>query len=99
MSQTYAQTLRIHRRRFFLTLLDKTPDGKGNHLVFAEAASQAGLTTSADQAATEFAWLEAQGFVACQGREQETLIATLTRTGREVAQGVVSAPRIAPYEG
>ena len=96
MTLNYAEVLSTHRRRFFLLLLAKLPDAKGNHRVFAEAANQAKITTA--QVAAEFAWLQKQGLVSTQGKEEEVIVATLSRRGREVADGRARLDGIAPYE-
>ena len=96
MTLNYAEVLSTHRRCFFLLLLAKFPDGKGNHRVFAEAANQAKITTA--QVAAEFAWLQEQGLVSTQGKEEEVIVATLSRRGREVADGRARLDGIAPYE-
>ena len=98
MTLNYAEVLSTHRRRFFLLLLAKLPDGKGNHRVFAEAANQAKITTTEAQVAAEFAWLQEQGLVSTQGKEEEVIVATLSRRGREVADGRARLDGIAPYE-
>ena len=82
------------RRLCILKSLSESQAKTANSSLLLMVLEQFGLVTTADQVASDLAWLAEQGLVTTRS-VADTVIATATKRGLSVASGVVSHPGVA----
>lgn len=89
----FAQLLSADRRLVILRLLSAAPEYTANAFVLRPGLEAVGHAMSADQLATELAWLAEQGLVELEAVAGVT-VARLTARGADVAAGRVVTPGV-----
>lgn len=89
----FAQLLSEDRRLVILRLLAAAPEYTLNAFVLARGLEQMGHAMSADQLATELAWLAEQGLAQLEG-VADVAVARLTARGADVAAGRAVTPGV-----
>jgi len=89
----FAQLLAEDRRLVLLRLLSAAPQYALNAFVLRPGLEAVGHAVSADQLATELAWLAEQGLVELEAVVNVT-VASLTARGADVAAGRVVTPGV-----
>lgn len=90
---SFAQLLSEDRRLVLLRLLSAAPEYTANAFVLRPGLESLGHAMSADQLATELAWLAEQGLVELEAVANVT-VARLTARGADVAAGRVVTPGV-----
>lgn len=95
MNHDYGATLRRHRRLAILRFLQASPTYTSNVSILTDVLNSdlIGIDTSRDQATTELAWLEENGFVKLGG-QPDFRVATATARGVDIALGRATHPDI-----
>jgi hypothetical protein len=89
----FAQLLSEDRRLVILRLLSAAPEYTLNAFVLRPGLEAVGHAMSADQLATELAWLAEQGLVALDA-VADVIVARLTPRGADVASGRIVTPGV-----
>lgn len=89
----FAQLLSEDRRLVILRLLSAAPEYTLNAFVLRPGLEAVGHSISADQLATELAWLAEQGLVELEA-VVNVAVARLTSRGADVASGRVVTPGV-----
>jgi hypothetical protein len=90
---SFSALLTADRRLVILRLLACAPEYALNDFVLREGLASAGHAVSADQLATELAWLAEQG-LATLGAVADMTVARLTGRGADVASGRAVTPGV-----
>lgn len=90
---TYASTLRRHRRLAILRHLEACTDYTSNASILVDVLDGVGVTSSRDQVITELAWLRENGFVTYT-ETGAFVVVEATLRGVEVARGRATHPEI-----
>lgn len=93
MMREMGELWRHHLRLTIIRLLEKAPDYATNESILHDAVRALGVRVTRDQVRGEIAWLAEQGLVEIEDLDGLT-IATATRRGVEVAQGLASHPGV-----
>lgn len=89
----FTQLLAADRRLVILRLLSAAPQYTLNAFVLRPGLEAVGHSVSADQLATELAWLAEQGLVELEA-VVDVAVASLTARGADVAAGRVVTPGV-----
>lgn len=92
MSENYATEVSRHRRLAILRHLEASPEYIGNASILQSVLVRLGLPLTYDEVITELVWLKEQGMVTLEG--DAFVVATASRRGVEVAQGLATHPGI-----
>jgi len=90
---SYEDFNRKHRRLSILLHLSEAPQYTANASILADVLNNVGLPSTYDQVVTELVWLKENGFVDYVDHGS-VVVATTTRSGVEIAQGIGSHPDI-----
>lgn len=90
----YLEAVAQHRRLTILRTLQQAPDYRCNDSILTSIANTVGLRASRDQIAGDLAWLVEQQLATTETLEGGLIVATATRRGCEVAQGIVIHPGV-----
>lgn len=98
MDQTADTYDAFRRRECRLVILRCTATGNGtsNDSMLERLLAHWGLRVTRAQVRTELAWLRENGFVALTPLDHDVLRVTITRRGREIADGRATHPDITP---
>ena len=89
----FAQLYSEDRRLVILRMLSAAPEYTANAFVLRPGLEAVGHAMSADQLATELAWLAEQGLLGL-GAVADVTVAKLTQRGADVAAGRVVTPGV-----
>jgi hypothetical protein len=90
----FAEFQTADRRLVLLRALAAAAQYKANAFLLRSYAQSVGHTASADQIATDLAWLAEQQLIACE-RVSDVTIATINQRGLDVANGSAQVPGVA----
>ena len=88
------QTLSEHRRLTILRTLDRAPAFSCNDSILVTMCNQVSLRATRDQIVGDLAWLVEQQLATAETLDGGLIVATATRRGCEVAQGIVVHPGV-----
>lgn len=94
MTKSFASYHAEQRRLCILRGLSESQAWQANASLLLMVLGQFGLASTADQVAGDLAWLAEQGLVTTRS-VANTVIATATTRGLDVARGVVAHPGVA----
>lgn len=89
----YQELLAQDRRREVLRFLADCGDYTSNGDVLRTFVNGIGITTTRDAMLTDLFWLEEQGFLSLEDR-QEFVVVTATERGVEIARGLARHPGV-----
>jgi hypothetical protein len=90
---SYLEILAMDRRREVLRFLTDCGDYTSNGDVLLTFLNAIGIKSTRDGMITDLCWLQEQGFVALEDR-QEFIVVTATERGVEIASGLARHPGV-----
>lgn len=90
---SYQEILQQDRRREVLRFLENCGDYTSNGDVLLTVLNAIGIKSTRDAMVTDLCWLQEQGFVSLEDR-QEFVVVTATERGVEIAKGLARHPGV-----